>query len=330
MRKLLLVLILVNIFPLVNAYSFNFSVDNYKIIEKPTFAWANFGNTTFEWYGYELNTTDYLYWAGIFVSTLGNCTLKNEVEIVDKDGKKLHVEYGTSSEKEPFYIPIFEADLYSSPYYNFSRGPYTFNITLRAENCEIVVKDFVFVTSKINPMKLPLKLIPPSWCPRKEPAIRSFEFSNKTYWREFELNFTYIYEGGFSDPVVGWKEEPCPILSLHNGSVCLAESYCQCYESESSLQPGMYGISLSLRDGNLSVKIFKDKLVFRKSVHVRHPLYLESIGEPCSGKIAGTVSFYGVEGSPSETFYTPEDDYGSFVFAIAVVIALIIAFRWRR
>jgi len=57
---------------------------------------------------------------------------------------------------------------------------------------------------------------------------------------------------------------------------------------------------------------------------------LTSIGTPCPGKIVGNVSFYGVEGSLSETFYTPEDDYGSFVFAIAVVVALVIAFRWRK
>ncbi|MBO8174719.1 MAG: hypothetical protein H0Z18_05630 [Thermococcus sp.] len=330
MRKLLLVFVLLDLFPLVNAYSFNFSVDNYKIIEKPTFAWADFGNTTFEWHDYELNTTDYLYWAGILVSTLGNCTLKNEVDIVDKDGKKLHVDYGTSSERELLYIPIFEADLYSSPYYNFSRGPYTFNITLRAENCEIVVKDFIFVTSKINPMKLPLKLIPPSWCPMKEPKIRAVEFSNKTYWREFELNFTYIYDGGFSDLVVGWKEEPCPVLSLNEDKVCLADHYCSCHEAKASLPPGTYKVSLSLKEGNLSVKIFKDKLVFKKSVHVKHPLYLESIGDLCSGKIVGNVSFHGVESSPSETFNTLKEDYGSFIFAVAVVVAFIVALRWRR
>ena len=330
MRKLPLILVVLGLFSsaIVSAYSFNFSVDNYKIIEKPTFAWADFGSTTFEWHGYELNTTDYLYWAGILVSVSGNCTLKDEVKIVDKNGKRLHVSYGTSPAEGTLYIPIFEADLYSSP--DLDRGPYTFNITLRVENCEVVVKDFIFVTSKAHPKELPLKLIPPSWCPMKKPTIRAVEFANKTYWREFELNFTYIYDGGFSDLVIGWKSEPCPILSLYNGSVCLSDDYCHCYEAKASLQPGIYKIALGLKDGNLSVKIFDDKLVFEKSVHVRHPLYLESIGEPCSGKIVGNVSFYGIEGSPSEIFYSPEDDYGGFVFAVAVVVVLIIAFRWKR
>ncbi|WP_457753395.1 hypothetical protein [Thermococcus sp.] len=117
MRKLPLILVALGLFSLtiVSAHSFNFPVDNYKIIEKPTFAWADFGSITFEWHGYELNTTDYLYWAGILVSVSGNCTLKDEVKIVDKNGKRLHVSYGTSPAEGTLYIPIFEADLYSSP-----------------------------------------------------------------------------------------------------------------------------------------------------------------------------------------------------------------------
>jgi len=174
-----------------------------KIIEKPTFALADFGNTTFEWYNYELNTTDYLYWAGILVSALSNCSFNSEAKVVDSSGRKFYAAYGTSRTEGILYVPIFEADLYSSPYYNLSRGPYIFNITLRAENCEVVVKDFVFVTSKINPKELPLKLLPPSWCPMKKLTIGAVEFENKTYWKEFELNFTYLYDGSFAELVSG-------------------------------------------------------------------------------------------------------------------------------
>ena len=323
MKKLLPVLMLL-VLPPVAAYSFTFSADSYSITESPTFAWADAGNTTFRWNGYRLNTTDYLYWAGILVSAMGNCTFSNEVEIVDGSGKKFHVGYGEGpGANGTLYLPLFEEDLYSYPHYNLSRGPYTFNISLtKSEDCEVIVKKFVFVTSKTNPRNLPLKLAPPSAHPQ---AIRSFEFANKTYWKEFELNFTYIYRGGNEDVLNGWKSEPCPILSINNGSVCLAEKYCECHEENTSLSPGIYRMGVKFQRGNLSVRILGNGIVFEKSIHVRHPIYLAFLRG-----VTGNVSFRGVEGNPSELFETPKDRYGNLILAIAVAIALVIAIRWRR
>ncbi len=329
MKKLSLVLMLI-ILPSVSAYSFTFSMDNYNLIERSTFAWADLGNTTLGWQGYRLSTSDYLYWAGILVSATGKCTLSNDVEFVDGSGRKFYVSYGIGPEANgTLYLQIFEPDLYFR-HYNLSRGPYTFNISLKAENCEVVVRKFVFVTSKINPKSLPLMLAPPSTCSGKELTAGELEFANKTYWKEFELNFTYLYTGGYEDIINGWKSEPCPILSINNGSACLAEKYCECYGEKTILSPGLYRINLKFRRGNLSVKILRNGIVFEKSVHVIHPLYLASIGDPRFGMVTGNVSFYGVEGSPSETFYTPEDRYGYFIFAVAIVAALILAILWKR
>lgn len=322
MKKLSLVLVLF-VLPFAAAYSFTFSADSYNITEMHTFAWANTGNTTFRWYGYRLNTSDYLYWAGILVSSLGNCTFNNEIALIDGGGKKFYVNYGEGpGANGTLYLLMFEPDLYSR-HYNLSRGPYTFNISLtKSEGCEVIVKKFVFVTSKVNPGNLPLKLVSP---PGKEPAIRSFEFANKTYWREFELNFTYIYRGGNEDVLTGWKSEPCPILSIHDGKVCLAEKYCECHEENTTLSPGIYRVGLKFRRGNLSVRILGNGIAFEKSIHVRHPIYLASL----SG-IYGDVSFSGVGGNASELFETPGERYGNLTLAIAIVIAIVVAIRWRR
>ncbi|WP_461863999.1 hypothetical protein [Thermococcus sp.] len=329
MRKLLLVL-LVFILPLASAYSFTFSTDNYNITEMPAFAWADMGNTSFRWNGYLLNTSDYLYWAGALVSALGNCTFDTEIALVDGEGRKFYVEYGTSETNGTLYMPLFESDLYGFPHYNLSRGPYSLNITLNAKNCEIIIKRFVFVTSKRNPRKVPLMAETPGRCLGKEPEIGAFEFANKTYWREFELNFTYIYTGGYKDVVSGWKSSPCPIFSINNGSPCLSEDYCTCYREKTVLSPGMYKVRLSLRDGNLSIRLLRGGIVFEKSVHVRHPLYLASLGESCSGKIVGNVSFRGVEGNPSELFETSAERQGNFLLAAVIVIVLVFVLRWRR
>ena len=324
MKKLAVMILVLLSLPVVRAYEFTFSPDNYGIIEEPAFSWADMGNTTFKWDGYELNTTGYLYWAGVLVSARGRCAFSEEMAIVDGSGRRFYTEYGTSPTNGTLYLPLFEEDLYLSHYYNLSRGPYTFNITLKAENCEVMVRKFVFVTSRANPKTLPLKLVPPYGYPKKEQAIRSFEFANKTYWREFELNFTYIYRGGSEDVVNGWKSEPCPILSISNGKICLAERYCECYEENASLSPGIYRVELGFKEGNLSVRILEKGIVFEKSVHVRHPLYLTSLRG-----VAGNVSFRGVEGNASELFETPKDRQGYLIFAIALIIALMIAMRWR-
>ncbi|GEM_PF-2454135 len=330
MRKLLLVLMLIILsLSSVSAYSFTFSTNNYNIIEKPTFSWGRLGNMTFEWHGYMLNTSDYLYWAGILVSAIGDCSFNNEITLVDGNGRKFYVSYGEGpGANGTLYLQMFEPDLYSR-HYNLSRGPYTFNITMKAKNCEVTAKDFIFVTSKLNPKDLPLMLIHPYRRLEKEMRAEELEFANKTYWREFELNFTYLYDGGYEDIVNGWKSDSCPIFSINNGKVCLAEKYCECYEENTTLSPGIYKINMKFQGGNLSLRVLKNtdenEIVFEKSVHVVHPLYLASLGG-----ILSNVSFYGVEGSPSETFYTSEDKYGYFVFAVAIVIALILAVRWRR
>jgi len=100
--------------PFASAYTFNFSSDVYTVIRDPTFAWADVGSTTFEWRGYELNTTEYLYWAGILLSGIGNCTLSSDIKLRDKKGESFYMSYGTSGRMDGVsYLPIFMPDLYS-------------------------------------------------------------------------------------------------------------------------------------------------------------------------------------------------------------------------
>ena len=315
--------------PLASAYTFNFSSDVYTLIRDPTFAWADVGNTTFEWRGYELNTTEYLYWAGILLSGIGNCTLSSDIRLRDKKGEYFHMSYGTSGRMDGVsYLQIFTPDLYSH-HHDLDRGPYILDISLKVRECEVTIKEFTFITSKIKPNELPLLLTPPSSCPTKEPKVSALEFANKTYWREFELNFTFLYDGSDIDLVNGWKSEPCPILNIYNGKVCLAEDYCTSYCS-ANISPGIYNAKLKLQGSNLFVKLSKNGIAFEKTVQVRHPLYLASLGAPCSHACIYNVTFYGVEGDPSETFYTKEEMYGGFILAIAVLIALIIGIKMRK
>jgi len=238
--------------PLASAYTFNFSSDVYTLIRDPTFAWADVGNTTFEWRGYELNTTEYLYWAGILLSGIGNCTLSSDIRLRDKKGEYFHMSYGTSGRMDGVsYLQIFTPDLYSH-HHDLDRGPYILDISLKVRECEVTIKEFTFITSKIKPNELPLLLTPPSSCPTKEPKVSALELANKTYWREFELNFTFLYDGSDIDLVNGWKSEPCPILNIYNGKVCLAEDYCTSYCS-ANISPGIYKAKLILQCSNLFV-----------------------------------------------------------------------------